>query len=127
MRLGIRNLVTLPSPFGNPNQASLPPSVPLLSIGRCLNNHHEPLLAIKPSHGQMSRALYGSKLRALSRYAFCLVTENSAAADYVTEKLMNLPRVMREAAAGSEESVLRKYMRAQRCPVDPSAPEKDEL
>jgi len=35
--------------------------VPLLSIGRCLNNHHEPLLAIKPSHGQMSRALYGSK------------------------------------------------------------------
>ena len=47
--------------LGNPNQASLPPSVPLLSIGRCLNNHHEPLLAIKPSHGQMSRALYGSK------------------------------------------------------------------
>ena len=37
----------------------------------------------------MSRALYGSKLRALSRYAFCLVTENSAAADYVTEKLFH--------------------------------------
>jgi len=45
----------------------------------------------------------------------------------VVEAFMNLPRVMREAAAGSEESVLRKYMRAQRCPVDPSAPEKDEL
>ena len=73
----------------NPNQASLPPSVPLLSIGRCLHNHHEPLLTRKPSHGYNSRALYGSKLRALSRYAFCLVTENSAAADYVTEKLFH--------------------------------------
>jgi len=45
----------------------------------------------------------------------------------VVEAFMNLPRAMREAAAGSEESVLRKYMRAQRCPVDPSAPAKDEL
>ena len=63
--------------------------MPLLSIGRCLNNHHEPLLTSKPSHGYNSRALYGSKLRALSRYAFCLVTENSAAADYVTEKLFH--------------------------------------
>ena len=45
----------------------------------------------------------------------------------VVQAFMRLPRAVREAAPGTEDSVLRKYMRAQRCPVEPATPSKDEL
>jgi hypothetical protein len=91
-------IVWLASYCGSPNrrdvlarrlQESLPPSLPLLSIGRCLHNHDEPLLQAKAARGRNDRGLYSSKMRALASYAFCLVTENSAAKDYVTEKLFH--------------------------------------
>ena len=76
-------------------QASLPAWLPLLSIGRCLHNHDEPSLRIKPCRGANSQQLYSSKLRALSRYTFCLVTENSAAKAHYTTRTVRSMRSTR--------------------------------
>ena len=68
---------------------ALPPSLPLHSVGRCLHNHDAPSLAPKTGAWAADAADDGlrSKLATLGSYAFCLVLENSIAADYVTEKL----------------------------------------
>ena len=70
-------------------QASLPPSLPLHAIGRCLHNFDEPLLIEKQTDGGGNASTWRSKVAALSQYAFCLVAENSVAHDYVTEKLFH--------------------------------------
>ena len=70
-------------------RSALPPWLPLHAIGKCLHNHDEPLLQGKQSNGGGNASTWGSKVRALSQYTFCLVTENSAGKDYVTEKLFH--------------------------------------
>ena len=72
-------------------RVALPSSLPLHSVGRCLHTHDAPLLAPKPAElqGGASSASWASKVRVLSTYAFCLVTENSMARDYVSEKLFH--------------------------------------
>ena len=65
-------------------QHALPPSLPLLSIGKCMRNHNEPLLQDKQSDGGGNASTWWSKVRALSWYRFCLIAENSIARDYVT-------------------------------------------
>ena len=72
-------------------QAALPSSLPLHSVGRCLHNHDAPELthttaAISGTH---DAPWVRSKLSLIGGYAFCLVLENSIAADYVTEKLFH--------------------------------------
>lgn len=70
-------------------QHALPSSVPLLSIGRCMHNHDEPLLIAKQADGGGNASTWMSKIRVLSQYTFCLIAENSIARDYVTEKLFH--------------------------------------
>ena len=70
--------------------AALPPTLPLHSVGRCLHNHDADEL--QPKAGAWTDgddASLRSKLALLGGYAFCLVLENSIAADYVTEKLFH--------------------------------------
>ena len=72
-------------------QRELPPSLPLHSLGECLHTHDAPSLAPK-SGAWAPDAADGSlvsKLTTLAGYTFCLVLENSIAADYVTEKLFH--------------------------------------
>ena len=70
-------------------ERALPRSLPLYAIGRCLHNRDEPRLVAKQADGGGNASTWGSKVRALGRYAFCLVAENSIAADYVTEKIFH--------------------------------------
>lgn len=68
--------------------AALPPTLPLHSIGRCMHTRDAPALAPQPAGGRFL-STWLSKVRVLHGYAFCLVAENSIAADYVTEKLFH--------------------------------------
>ena len=72
-------------------QRQLPASLPLHSVGRCVHTHDAPTLMPKAgawAPGGESASLR-SKLAVLGGYAFCLVLENSIAADYVSEKLFH--------------------------------------
>ena len=75
-------------------QRALPATrLPLHSVGRCLHNFDAPSLAPKTGAwagaGEGDDSSLASKLELLRSYQFCLVLENSNAADYVTEKLFH--------------------------------------
>ena len=72
-------------------RAALPASLPLHSLGECLHTHDAPSLAPKTGAWapDASDDALRSKLTTLGSYTFCLVLENSIAADYVTEKLFH--------------------------------------
>ena len=72
-------------------QSSLPSSLPLHSVGRCLHNHDDTSL-VKPTgswSGSHDAPWVVSKLSLFLRYSFCLVLENSIATDYISEKLFH--------------------------------------
>ena len=79
--------------------ASLGFALPVHAMGDCLHNHEQPSLGddepeAGPRVSRMAaalpgRRLYWRKIRAYSRYRFCLVAENSIEVDWVTEKLFH--------------------------------------
>ena len=68
--------------------SALHPTLPLHSIGKCLHTHSVPELSLQPEHDR-TMDTWISKARVLAGYAFCLITENSIAHHYVTEKLFH--------------------------------------
>eukprot|EP00966_Prymnesium_polylepis_P196747 4558990-Prymnesium_polylepis.1 len=58
-------------------ERALGPTTPVHSVGRCLHNHDHPVLQGKQSDGGGNQSTWMSKIRVLSEYAFCLITENS--------------------------------------------------